>query len=205
MVYRSIIGPMIGGALARPCISYPELFHRGTIWDRYPYLLPNLFSAATVFVGVIIGFLFLEETHAAHKVQRDRGRDLGSRIAALFRRAAMCKCPVEKQGLLAADVPKGEYGAMDGYSRDCVTMSDEDEPLPAYWSRVNSPKLAPQSGQGRPSAVACPSPGSRPKSKIFTKSVILNIVSYGILALYVSHEPRSPSDLLTWLQSHDDV
>ncbi|KAM4056839.1 major facilitator superfamily protein [Hirsutella rhossiliensis] len=169
----SIIGPMIGGALARPCISYPELFPRGTIWDRYPYLLPNLFSAATVFIGVVVGFLFLEETHAAQKLQRDRGRELGSRIAALFRRATVF------------DVSKGEYGALDGCSRANATMSDEDEPLPAYRSCENSPKLAPQAGPGRAAAVASPSPGpqSGQKSRIFTKPVILNIISYGILAL----------------------
>ena len=80
---------MIGGALARPCISYPDLFPRGTIWDRYPYLLPNLFSAATVFVGLVVGLLFLEETHAEKKLQRDRGRELGNRITSLFRRATV--------------------------------------------------------------------------------------------------------------------
>lgn len=188
---------MIGGALARPCISYPELFPRGTIWDRYPYLLPNLFSAATVFVGVIIGFLFLEETHQAQRLQRDRGRELGSRITAMFRRATVCKCrgrPLEKQGLLAADLSKGkgEYGALDGCSRGGVTMRDEDEPLPAYRSRENSPKLAPQAGPGRATAVASPDPGPQPgqKSRIFTKPVILNIISYGILALCVSPNPR---------------
>ncbi|PFH55435.1 hypothetical protein XA68_18336 [Ophiocordyceps unilateralis] len=171
--HRSIIGPIIGGALARPCISYPDLFPRGTIWDRYPYLLPNLFSAAAVLVGVVIGLLFLDETHSAKKLQRDHGRELGQRLVALFRRAAVCKCrgrAVEKQSLLVPDSPKrGAYGAC---SRD--NLPDLDEPLPAYESRESSPKLAPATNEPQPS----------PKSTIFTKPVIMNIISYGILAFH---------------------
>lgn len=195
MAHRSIIGPMIGGALSRPCISYPELFHRGTLWDRYPYLLPNLFSAATVIVGVVVGFLFLDETHAAQKLQRDRRRELDSRIAALVRRATVCKCrgpSVEKRGLLPADTPKGDYGALDAPPRRGPAMHDEDEPLPAYQSRQNSPKLAPQADAGSAEPVVPRSLASRAdgKSCSFTKPVILNIMSYGILALCVCSSPR---------------
>ncbi|PHH85440.1 hypothetical protein CDD83_414 [Cordyceps sp. RAO-2017] len=180
----SIIGPMIGGALARPCISYPQLFPRGTIWDRYPYLLPNLFSAATVFVGVIVGFLFLDETHAAKTMQPDRGRDLGRRIAALFHRAAVCKGrarTVEKEGLLAIDAADAKYGTLSG-----AGMADMDEPLPAYQSRENSPKLAPRDAPEPAAAAASrrPGPGSSERPKTFTKPVILNIMSYGILAFH---------------------
>ena len=81
---------MIGGALARPCISYPELFPSGTIWDRYPYLLPNLFSAFVVFVGVVNGILFLEETHAEKKLRRDRGLELGNWILARMPNLRRC-------------------------------------------------------------------------------------------------------------------
>ena len=89
---------MIGGALARPCLSYPELFPRGTIWDRYPYLLPNLFSAATVFIGVVIGFLFLEETHTAKKLERDAGRELGERLICLVGKVPICRRLNRKRG-----------------------------------------------------------------------------------------------------------
>ncbi|KJZ79904.1 hypothetical protein HIM_00618 [Hirsutella minnesotensis 3608] len=178
----SIIGPVIGGALARPCISYPDIFARGTIWDRYPYLLPNLFSAATVFVGVVIGFLFLEETHSTQRLQRDRGRELGRHITALFRRAAVCQCngrTYEKQGLLDVDGPKSAYGSLGGRPRVIPKVADEDEPLPAYQSRENSPKLAPQTNSS-----PVPALQSTTQKKIFTKTVILNIISYGILAFH---------------------
>ncbi|POR34654.1 Putative membrane protein [Tolypocladium paradoxum] len=185
----SIIGPMIGGALARPCISYPNLFPRGTVWDQYPYLLPNLFSAAAVFVGVIVGLLFLDETHAMKKLERDRGRELGDRIAALFRKSAVCKCrgrTPEKQALLASDGAAG-YDTSGGCPRASAKMSDVDEPLPAYQCRENSPKLAPRAGPEPPAAAAQPrQPESRAghKPKVFTKPVIMNVVSYGILAFH---------------------
>ncbi|KAJ3465833.1 hypothetical protein MRS44_006491 [Fusarium solani] len=177
----SIIGPMIGGALARPCISYPEIFARGTIWDRYPYLLPNLFSAATVFVGVIIGLLYLDETHAEKKTQRDRGREIGDYLAKLFGRVTKCngrgRAP-EKQALLDGE-RHVSYGSRHGSS----SSDEEDEVLPAYQSQESSPRLAPmddtRSLQSQPLE-----PIVQEKPKTFTKPVIMNIISYGILAFH---------------------
>lgn len=170
---------MIGGALARPCISYPEIFARGTIWDRYPYLLPNLFSAATVFVGVIIGLLYLDETHAEKKTQRDRGREIGDYLANLFGSVTKCnggRAP-EKQALLAGE-RHVSYGSRHGSS----SSDEEDEALPAYQSQESSPRLAPmddtRSLQSQPLE-----PIVQEKPKTFTKPVIMNIISYGILAL----------------------
>lgn len=162
----SIIGPMIGGALARPCVSYPDVFARGTIWDRYPYMLPNLFSAAMVFFGVIIGILFLEETHAVKKNERDRGRELGDYLLSKFSWFGTRQQPAsgpEKQILLDND------------------EGSDNESLPEYRSQESSPRLLPQPDveiQITPTE----GPGS-PGFKTFTKPVIMNIVSYGILAL----------------------
>ncbi|KAG5658472.1 hypothetical protein KAF25_010653 [Fusarium avenaceum] len=178
----SIVGPMIGGALARPCISYPEIFARGTIWDRYPYLLPNLFSAATVFVGVIIGLLFLDETHSEKKNQRDRGRELGDYIASWFGGVAKCngrgRSP-EKQALLDG---KHHVQYLSNGTRPSSAHSD-DEALPAYRSQENSPRLAPQADTRSLNAAPL-EPVLERKTKTFTKPVIMNIISYGILAFH---------------------
>lgn len=182
MFGSSIIGPMIGGALARPCISYPDLFPPGTIWDRYPYLLPNLFSAATVFIGVIIGFLFLEETHTAKKQQRDAGRELGDRLVDLVGKVPICRGlgrSAEKASLLAND-------GLTGYNSTIGSpgLTESDEPLPLYQSRESSPNLAPRSDID---PKLCSGRGHSEVDKtavvIFTKPVIMNIMSYGILAL----------------------
>ncbi|KAF5612142.1 tetracycline resistance TCR1 [Fusarium subglutinans] len=177
----SIVGPMIGGALARPCISYPEIFPRGTIWDRYPYLLPNLFSAATVFFGVIIGLLFLDETHAEKKSQRDRGREIGDYLASWFGGVAGCngrgRSP-EKQALL-----DGKQNVQYLSTSVRPGSAHSDEALPAYRSQENSPRLAPQ-----PDTQSLNEAPLEPivvrKSKTFTKPVIMNIISYGILAFH---------------------
>lgn len=173
---------MIGGALARPCISYPEIFARGTIWDRYPYLLPNLFSACTVFFGVIIGLLFLDETHSEKKNQRDRGREMGDYIASWFGSVTKCngrdRAP-EKQALL-----DGKHHAqyLSTAPRPGSAHS-EDEALPAYRSQENSPRLSPQADtQSLVDAPLEPVLERKP-TKTFTKPVIMNIISYGILAL----------------------
>ncbi|KAM3499886.1 hypothetical protein MY10362_006889 [Beauveria mimosiformis] len=177
----SIVGPMIGGALARPCISYPQLFARGTIWDRYPYLLPNLFSALTVLFGVIIGLLFLDETHAKKKLQRDRFREVGDKIAAFFSRAGTCKGRApEKQSLLRDSAPSG-YSAIS--SRAPCVLNEDDEPLPSYKSQESSPKLGPS--QAPASAIITRIETTpRRQTKIFTRPVIMNIMSYGILAFH---------------------
>ncbi|GAB0132523.1 hypothetical protein EsDP_00000956 [Epichloe bromicola] len=195
----SIIGPMIGGALARPCISYPDLFPRGTIWDRYPYLLPNLFSAVTVLFGVVVGFLFLEETHASKKQQRDAGRELGDRLVGLVYNVPICRSlgrNVEKESLLAHDSMKGYKTAAPSTSN--AEVSGTEEALPAYQSRENSPKLAPRRHPIVPTAAAAAAAAAataattgpngteenKEKMVIFTKPVILNIMSYGILAFH---------------------
>ncbi|KAF6842120.1 MFS multidrug transporter [Colletotrichum plurivorum] len=166
----SVVGPMIGGALARPCINFPNLFVPGTIWDKYPYLLPNLFSATTVLFGVIIGLLFLEETHAERKTRRDPGVELGKRIISWLSFTS-CQSPIrkaEKQALL-----------------------DDDE-LPGYRTNESSPQLV-----GSSSSIPEPTEtldlsatpteeteSTSAPSKTFTKPVILNIISYGILAFH---------------------
>ncbi|KAK6220425.1 major facilitator superfamily transporter [Colletotrichum tabaci] len=187
----SIVGPFIGGALARPVINYPSLFDAGTIWDRYPYLLPNLFSAVTVFCGVIIGLLFLEETHSERKKRRDPGVELGKRILSWVSTKS-CQIPArkaEKQALL-----------------------DDDE-LPGYRTTENSPQLV-------GSASAIPEPTEtldltdtanndeleeQPK-KIFTRPVILNIISYGILAFHtMTFDQLFPVFLSTKPDEHPDT
>lgn len=177
----SIVGPMIGGALARPCISYPEIFARGTIWDRYPYLLPNLFSAATVFFGVIIGLLFLDETHAEKKAQRDRGREIGDYLASWFGGVASCngrgRSP-EKQALL-----DGKQNVQYLSTSVRPGSAHSDEALPAYRSQENSPRLAPQPDTQSLNEAPL-EPIAVRRSKTFTKPVIMNIISYGILAFH---------------------
>jgi MFS family permease len=59
----TIIGPMIGGLFADPAVTYPDLFPPGSLFERFPYLLPNLMCAALLLISIILGYFLLEETH----------------------------------------------------------------------------------------------------------------------------------------------
>lgn len=160
----SIFGPVIGGALARPCDSFPDYFPRGSVWDRYPYLLPNLFSVVVVCAGVVIGILFLEETHRELRHERDRGIELGNRLGSLVTRPwNLPSClgrggigkrrKEEKLPLLAALGEAGEeYEALGEDDDDVVAAAgaagsgrrrhdDDSEQLPCYRSSGRSPQL----------------------------------------------------------------
>lgn len=166
----SILGPMMGGALARPVLSYPTLFKPGTIFDRFPFLLPNLVCVVVLIFGIIIGVLFLEETHSQKKYRRDRGLEIGNWLVAKLSQAA-------------APVPSDDKAALlndDSYL-------PEDDPPPVYRSREPSPRSS-SVGDTRPAVLDTDveQSGRRPSvgfSKAFTRQVVLNIIGYGILAL----------------------
>ena len=166
---------MIGGALARPVDAFPSIFPPGSIWDRFPYLLPNLFSAICVFCGVVIGILFLEETHAEKKLRRDHGVELGNR--------------------LISRLPWTSRKSLKGKAVEEQALLDPEEQLPVYRSTENSPLLS-STADGSDTverldlrdskATRAADPNRKPVkpvTTIFTRGVVLNIVSYGILAL----------------------
>ncbi|KAJ5818452.1 MFS transporter [Penicillium riverlandense] len=76
----SIFGPAFGGALAKPAEKNPRLFGNIEFLRKYPFALPNLASACFFIVGITTGFLFMKETLAAKKDQRDYGLVLGQTL-----------------------------------------------------------------------------------------------------------------------------
>ncbi|KAH6631817.1 major facilitator superfamily domain-containing protein [Chaetomium tenue] len=167
----SIVGPMIGGALAKPVDTLPSVFAPGSIWDRFPYLLPNLFSAICVSVGVVIGLLFLEETHAEKKKGRDRGVELGNYLLSYL------------QGRSAK--AKGKLPAKN--SEEQPLLFETEETLPGYLTNGDSaPSVCEQERVGFEEASGAPAPkqDGKPAARIFTRPVITIIASYGILAFH---------------------
>lgn len=174
LLRRSIVGPALGGALAQPCESYPSLFARNTIFDQFPFLLPNLVCAVILAIGVTIGILFLEETHEEKKYRRDIGLEAGRWIVRRFKRT-------ERD---AAIFDKAEYANL----ADSQTLLEDEQP-PGYRTNDGSPKQ-PSSRAVSPSVSysKTQSKGAAAKGKpcglqkAFTKQVVVNIVAYGILA-----------------------
>lgn len=153
-----------------PVKNYPTVFLPGSIFERYPFLLPNLVCAAVVVLGLLIGILFLEETHDEKKSKRDIGVEVGNR---LLSRVCRRKAEVSSESKV-------------GYLEETLAFLAEDdgEQPPTYQSTVSNrpltaseslrPLLAPTSTQAE-----C-KPSLR---QAFSTQVILNIVGYGILAL----------------------
>jgi Na+/melibiose symporter-like transporter len=54
---------MIGGLLARPAESFPDLFGENAFLKAYPYFLPCAISATLTFIAWLVTLLFLKETH----------------------------------------------------------------------------------------------------------------------------------------------
>lgn len=164
----SIVGPIIGGNLARPCRNMPSLFPTGTIWEKYPYLLPNLFSAATCVFGVVVGILFLEETHADKKDRHDPGLALGKCIAQRF----IWRSKTDEQDV-----------------SETTSLLGRGERTPTYRTNRNSPQRVPDTQTLSDDEAPINRRRAQPEKQqlsareAFTKPVIMNIISYGILAL----------------------
>lgn len=175
MSCRSILGPALGGALAQPCESFPTLFARGTVFDRFPFLLPNLVCAVVLAFGVLIGVLFLEETHEELKDRRDFGVEAGKWLLGQFQTRLADQIIVAKAGeanlqehfaLLEDEEPPG-YRTTEDSPCHPSTPSHSPNPLPA------DVRLKTGSGLKRK---------PRGVTKAFTKQVILNIAGFGLLA-----------------------
>ena len=161
----SILGPALGGALAQPCLSWPTIFPGNTIFDKFPFLLPNLVCAVILACGVTIGILFLEETHQELKYRRDPGLEAGKWIMRQLQNQPKYVPLVDK----AAEID------MD----DAHTLLEEELP-PGYRTTDGSPQMP-----SSPALLPVKSEilrQSRGTHKAFTKQVVLNIVGYGLLA-----------------------
>lgn len=168
----SIIGPAMGGALATPCEAYPWLFPPDTIFAKYPFLLPNLVCVGVLLFGIMIGLLFLEETHADLKSRRDFGVDLGRRILGK---------------ITGGEAPFSVEPKFGNFTTSEVAQLIANEAPPGYRSTEGSPRLSsaplinPATKEGDVE-LACLRASGRSSPKTFNRQVILVIIGYGILA-----------------------
>ena len=164
--------------MAEPVTNYPGIFSRGTILEKYPFLLPNLVSTVVVLFGLVIGILFLEETHEQKKHQRDHGLELGRWLLAKCRFSTTEEFQYSKLGdatldeatsLMQDDDLPPDYQSVDASPRLPAKLCDDDtRPL----EQPLDPEL--------PATDAVPKPAAA--GSAFTKQVMLNVFAYGILA-----------------------
>ncbi|KAL8683623.1 MAG: hypothetical protein Q9186_000396 [Xanthomendoza sp. 1 TL-2023] len=171
----SILGPLIGGALADPCKNYPSLFAHRKLFENYPFLLPNIVCASILVIGILIGILFLEETHQEKKYRRDLGLEAGRKILGLFNRTR----------------PSQAFEKFHDANFEEAHSLMEDEDPPGYRTTEGSPRY-PSSRSLSPAAPPYTRTELKVRSqtkyvgpgvqKAFTRPVIVHIIGYGILA-----------------------
>ncbi|RMZ82685.1 hypothetical protein DV738_g1584, partial [Chaetothyriales sp. CBS 135597] len=172
----SIIGPCMGGALAMPCQSYPWLFPKGSLFDEYPFLLPNLVCVVILAFGICTGLLFLEETHAQKKHQRDIGLEAGKfLLSKITGKPAWTSNPDKATGY--------RFDEFDPLALD---------PPPGYQSE-NSPRLGPTTRSIASDVESLDCAPNRGLRACFNRQVVLVIVGYAILAYHsVSFDTLMP-------------
>lgn len=174
---------MLGSAFANPVDEKSPIHHSllgsffsaGSVWEKFPYLLPNLVITFIVFCGLVIGILFLEETHAEKKHRRDPGLEVGRWII-----NKICPC---------ADFKRSEKQAAAGELTSLLDGRADEQP-PGYRTNDGSPRLATTNPSREPQDLldlnttsSISSSRRKPAAtKAFTRPVILNIIAYGILA-----------------------
>ncbi|KAF2840170.1 MFS general substrate transporter [Patellaria atrata CBS 101060] len=190
----SIIGSGLGGTLANPVQSYPTTFQEGSIFDKFPYLLPNLVCTCVVVFGLIVGFLFLEETHEDKRGRTDYGLELGNLILRLF---------VDR-------ISEQPISEKDAYLEETVAFLGGDERSLSYRATEDSTLLtcAEVLALDPPENDLIMSNNMTEKTNTraaFTPQVILNIISYGVLALHtISFEQLMPV-LFSMKESHESI
>ena len=173
LVFNSgvVIGLALGGCLADPVVNLPWLFGpggkfnvsadpEGVSWMRaFPFALPTLFNASVLICSLLSAVFGLKETMPGKRDRKDYGLMIGTCLKELIERTVFKKRD-------------------SGYT--AVNEEDEVETEPE-WSEQVIPKVM------KP-VVA---PTTKPKLSItsraiYTREVLVTIVSFGLLPLHNS-------------------
>ncbi|KAF2124474.1 MFS general substrate transporter [Dothidotthia symphoricarpi CBS 119687] len=82
----AIFGPMLGGAMSNPLRVNPRRPRGDAFLEKFPYVLPNIVAAAFFTIGIVVGWLFLQESLENKKGRQDLGLRTGTRLVTSFRK-----------------------------------------------------------------------------------------------------------------------
>lgn len=128
----TIIGPCIGGTFADAHESWPDVFPKGSLFERFPYLLPNLLCAALLAASVVLGFFLLEETHPDMQPRVLLPADTYvSEETPLLETSDALKRP-------AVDLRSETYGTLhlDAETVECIIREKATPPVPIWNKRI---------------------------------------------------------------------
>ncbi|KAJ5663782.1 hypothetical protein N7507_004513 [Penicillium longicatenatum] len=130
----TIIGPAIGGLLARPADGYPSLFPRDGLFGRFPYLLPNLVCSFLLLLSILGSWLFLQETHPDMQPDRDE----------FFMPTSINQLLLATSGTTAngeVDLRADSYGTFHHVSSYEEKWEGEGDETLAFWEKSVKPKV----------------------------------------------------------------
>ncbi|OCL13134.1 MFS general substrate transporter, partial [Glonium stellatum] len=168
-----IIGPVLGGLLADPVGSYPSLFgpgsplggKNGVYWmTRWPYALPNLMSAVFLVTSACAVVFSLEETHETLQQRPDYGLRFGKWL-----RRKLC-----------GGARSHGYNALpgdDNFVTERLSTDLELQPTPTT--------AASRTGQLSDKPASPIRRRKLPFNRIWTRNVIITLISHGLLAMHV--------------------
>ncbi|KAF3931117.1 hypothetical protein ABW20_dc0108232 [Dactylellina cionopaga] len=173
-----IFGPIMGGFLSEPAKKFPSLFPKDSFFDRHPFALPNLFTAAILFVAFIVGAFFLDETLVGQSHRYDPGREVGKKIEAFL-----------SSNFKFLRV----YGEEDVRKQYPIRTSNEETSSQTQTSTTYT-TTKPTSTLPQPSNTHhTHSHGPLPWAQVLTKLSIYNIILYFLLAIHgVSYDSILP-------------
>ncbi|KAH7027754.1 major facilitator superfamily domain-containing protein [Microdochium trichocladiopsis] len=80
----SIFGPAFGGFFANPATQFPGVFGDSRFFKAFPFALPNMMGSVIFMISMATAFLFLKETVAHKRGQKDWGLVLGEKLVAFL-------------------------------------------------------------------------------------------------------------------------
>jgi MFS family permease len=84
----TILGPLIGGLLCRPAITYPNIFGNNLFFIEYPYFLPVLVCCIGNLISALMAYCYMTETrvvttHCCSNSNSDSSSNIDSNIIEL--------------------------------------------------------------------------------------------------------------------------
>lgn len=165
-----IVGPLLGGLLQNPVAQYPSVFGPGSPFGgknvvswlkQYPYALPNVVMAIFTFLTAVPAFFGLAETHK----ERKHHTDAGVRIWQAMRRA-FCRLFFGHQSP-SPDAYAIHEGASTSHTPNFASENSirEDRRHTSGIQNTTTKRL--------------------PFRRIFTRNVVLTVLTHFLLATHV--------------------
>ena len=156
----TVLGPSIGGAFCNPA-EHIAIFSDNALFQKFPYLLPNLVCTAILLVGMVIAVVFLEETHVEIVARRGFGEAVQTEFGGLHNSEA------QQALLLHLKIDESDPKNSSSYGTFITVTEclDDDESMDE-----TTPCL--------------PSPPSIAPKKAITRSVLMMIIATSIFTYH---------------------